>query len=222
MAEAVLPGRREPARVARNDLSQSVHSSARSAEKRANSAPTKQAADPPLAARQRSRALARPDRRCHLHPGTASGSRRPCYSRPLGGRSAARGAQQSRSHAGRTSFAFLHVGEGAWQRYGHRGDRSESARARTSGDVAALVDLGSRTGDGATQELHHGDGYAGVLLRSAESLAARLERKYQWSVTAIPAEEGRPVQLLAVRAGRDRSASQYSATKNIGISNSGG
>ncbi len=53
------------------------------------------------------------------------------------------------------------------------------ARATTPGDVAALVDLGSRAGDGPAQELHDGYGCAGLLLRSAESLAARLERKHQ-------------------------------------------
>ena len=92
----------------------------------------------------------------------------------------------------------------------------------TSGDVAALADLGSRAGDGPAQKLHDGDGCTGLLLRSAESLAARLERKHQRAATAIPAEEGRPVQLLTVGAGRDRSASQSPATTNVGISNSSG
>src|SRR5580704_10015937 len=36
------------------------------------------------------------------------------------------------------------AGEGARQGYGCRGGRSEPARARTSGDVAALADLGPR------------------------------------------------------------------------------
>ena len=35
-------------------------------------------------------------------------------------------------------------------------------------------------------------------------------------------KNGRPVQLLAIGPGRDRSASQSTATKNVGISNSGG
>jgi len=37
---------------------------------------------------------------------------------------------------------------GARQGHGHRGSRPESARASTSGDTAALADLGSRAGDG--------------------------------------------------------------------------
>ena len=181
-----------------------------------------QAADPPLAALQHSRALARPDRRRHFHPGTTCGSRRSCHSRTLGGRSVARGAQQSRGHAGRASFALLHAGESTRQGYGHRGDRSEPARARTSGDVAAFADLGPRTGDGPAQELHDGYRCTGLLLRSAKSLAARLERKHQRATAAIPAEEGRPVLLLAFGARRDRSASESTATKNVGISNSCG
>ena len=68
-----------------NHLPESVPSSAGSAETGADSAPSLQAADPPLAARKRSRALPRPDRRCRLHPGTTCGSRRSCHSRPLGG-----------------------------------------------------------------------------------------------------------------------------------------
>ena len=68
------------------------------------------------------------------------------------------------------------------------------ARAATPGDVAALADLGPRAGDGPAQKLHHGYRCTGLLLRSAESLAARLERKHQRTIAAIPAEDGRPVQ----------------------------
>jgi IS30 family transposase len=86
------------------------------------------------------------------------------------------------------------------------------------GGAPSLADLGWRSGDGPTQKLHHRYGYEGVLLRSTESLAARLERKHQRSSAPILAEEGRPVQLLAVGAGRHRSASQYSAAGNLGLS----
>src|SRR6267143_822547 len=134
----------------------------------------------------------------------------------------ARGAQQPRGHAGRPSFAVLHAGESARQGHGYRGGRPEPARATTPGDVAALADLGSRTRDGPTQELHHGYRCTGLLLRSAEPLAARLERKHQWAPAPVPAEEGGSVLLLAVGPGRNRSASESTATKNVGISNSGG
>src|SRR6185295_3448850 len=110
-----------------------------------------------------------------------------------------RGAQQPRSHAGRAAFALLHAGEDSRQGYRDSGGRSESARAPASGRVAALTDLGSRTGDGRAQELHDGDRCPGLLLRSAESLAARLQRKHQRPVAAVPAEERRPVYLFAIR-----------------------
>src|SRR5277367_3389004 len=106
MAETGVSEPLESARVPRNDLSQPVHSSARSAETGTDSALALQAADPPLAPLQCARTLARPDCRCHLHPGTAGRSRRPCRSRPLGGRSVARGAQHTRSHTGGASFAL--------------------------------------------------------------------------------------------------------------------
>ena len=108
------------------------------------------------------------------------------------------------------------------QRYGHSGRRPEPARAPASGDAAALVNLGSRPGDGPAQELYDGNGCTGVLLRSAKSLAARLERKHQRAIAAIPAEERRPVYVFAIRTRRNRSASQYPTTTNLGISNSGG
>src|SRR5690242_19891666 len=222
MAEDPVSQRREPARVARNNLSQPVHTSARSAETGTGSASAIQAAHPPLAARQHSRALSRQDRRCDLHSRTAGGNRRSCRSRSLGRRSVARGRQQSRGHAGGASFALLHVGEVTGQGLVYGGGRSEPARGPTPGGIASLADLGPRTGDGPTQNLHDGDGYAGLLLRSAESLAAWLKRKHKRPTAAIPAKERRPVQVLAIGAGRDRSATQHPATTNLGISNSGG
>jgi DNA-binding CsgD family transcriptional regulator len=178
--------------------------------------------DPPLAARQRSRTLPRQDRRCDFHPRAACGSGRSCHPRALGGRSVARCGQQPRGHAGGTSFTLLHAGQGARQGHGNGGGRSEPAGARTSGDVATFADLGPRVGDGPAQKLHHGYGCTGLLLRSAKSLAARLERKHQRVIAAIPTEEGGSVLLLPVGARRDRIASESTATKNIGISNSGG
>jgi IS30 family transposase len=50
---------------------------------------------------------------------------------------------------------------------------------------ATLADLGSRVGDGQTQGLHGSYECAGLLLRSAEPLAARYERKHQSAVATI-------------------------------------
>ena len=60
------------------------------------------------------------------------------------------------------------------------------------------------------------------FLRSTESLATRFKRKHQRATQAIPTEEGGSVLLLAVGARQDRSASQSTATKNVGISDPGG
>ena len=46
-----------------------------------------------------------------FHPRATCGGGRSCHSWPLGGRSVAWNTQQPRGHAGRASFAFLHVGE---------------------------------------------------------------------------------------------------------------
>src|SRR5579862_5430937 len=94
MAESGISRGQEPARVPRNHLPQPVPPSARSAETGTGAAPALPATDPPLAALQRSRALARPDRRCHFHPRTTCGSRRSCHSRSLGG-DLLRGARNS-------------------------------------------------------------------------------------------------------------------------------
>jgi hypothetical protein len=145
LAEAVVSRRREPARVSRNDPSQPVHSGARSAEKGADSAPSLAAADPPLAACQRSRALSGPDRRCDFDPRTTRGSRRSCHSRSLGGRSASGCGHQSsfcvlvklpsKDTAAVTAALSQHV---------RRLPRRCGAR-----------NLGPLVGDGATQELQH-------------------------------------------------------------------
>ncbi len=65
------------------------------------------------------------------------------------------------------------------------GGRAERARSETSNIAATLVDLGSRTGDGPAQELHGGHECESVLLRSAESLAARQQRKHQRTAATI-------------------------------------
>src|SRR5215471_6128041 len=55
-------------------------------------------------------------------------------------------------------------------------------------------------GDGPAQTLHDGYGCTGLLLRSAKSLAARLERKYQSAVATILLPRHRPVYVFASAA----------------------
>jgi IS30 family transposase len=102
------------------------------------------------------------------------------------------------------------------------GNSHVAARAKTSGGVTPLADLGPRTGDGSAQELHDRHECAGLLLRSAESLAARLERKHKRTFAAVPAEKIGSIPVHSIGAERNRSASQYPAATNLGISNSSG
>ena len=62
----------------------------------------------------------------------------------------------------------------------------------------------------------------GLLLRSAESLAARLQRKHQWASAPVPAEEGRLVQLQS-QSELDAIALRLNQrpTTNLGLSNPG-
>ena len=90
-------------------------------------------------------------------------------------------------------------------------------RSPSSLTLAEREDISRRVGDGPAQKLHDGYGRTGLLLRSPKPMAARFERKHERVAVAIPAEEGGSVLLLTVGPGRDRSAPQSTATKNIGI-----
>ena len=72
--------------------------------------------------------------------------------------------EQSHRHPGGTSFAFYRAGQGAQQRHGYCRRRAEPARSETPRIAAALVDLGSRAGDGQAQELHGGHECESLLL----------------------------------------------------------
>src|SRR5215813_10267585 len=83
------------------------------------------------------------------------------------------------------SFTLCHADQGTEQRHGNCGGCLESARSQTPRYPAPLPDLGSRPGDGETQGLHSGDRCESLLLRPAESLAARDERKHQPAPTTV-------------------------------------
>jgi hypothetical protein len=101
--------------------------------------------------------LARSNRRCHLHPAKTRrnrGQRRP---RSLGRRFDWGHKKQSHRDVGGAAFAFYCPGQGAKQRHGCACRRIEPANSQASHIPAALVGMGSRTGDGQTQNLHGGD-----------------------------------------------------------------
>src|SRR5262245_49776194 len=112
------------------------------------------------------------DRRCHLHPRKTSRSRRPSDSWPLGRRSAEWWKEQLRCDASGAAFTFSHADQGAEPRHGGGRGGLEQTRSQTSGNPGPLADVGSRTRDGEAQGVYGSHGCAGLLLRSAESLAA--------------------------------------------------
>ncbi len=73
------------ARVPRDHLSQLIHPGSRSAEERAGAAPSVQAADPPLGAREGWREVSWSDRRCYFDQRKTCRDRGPCHPRSLGG-----------------------------------------------------------------------------------------------------------------------------------------
>ena len=84
---------------------------------------------------------------------------------------------------------FAHADQSAQQGHGRGGDGIESACSQTSGYPATLVDVGSRTGDGEAQGLYGSYRCAGLLLRSAKSLAAWHERKHEPAVDGNTSRE---------------------------------
>ncbi len=75
--------------------------------------------------------------------------------------------------------------QGAKQRHGCGRRRIEPANSQASNIPAALVDLGSRAGDGQTQGVYGSHECASLLLRSTKSLATRHQRKHQSAPAAI-------------------------------------
>jgi len=68
------------------------------------------------------------------------------------------------------------------------------------GNPATLAELGSGTGDGQALGLYRSHRCESLLLRSAESLAAWNERKYQSSAPTVFPARHRPVSHLASAA----------------------
>ena len=75
-------------------------------------------------------------------------------------------------------------------------------------------------GDGQAQRVHGRNGCAGVFLRSAKSLATRLERKYESTSEAILPARYRPVLHLSRAARPGRAALESTSQKNSRIPNS--
>ena len=59
-----------------------------------------------------------------------------------------------------------------------------------------------------------------LFLRPAKPLAARLQRKHQWAITAILPEENRPVRVYPVGCGQNSAAPKSTPEKNLRLPDS--
>ncbi len=113
------------------------------------------------------------DHRCDFHPRASRRNRGPCRSRPLGRRSALGGQQLAYGHTGREPFSLRDADQGAGEGHRQRGFCAQQTGAPIARAAAPIIDLGPGQGDGQPQELHHRHRRAGLLLRSAQPVAAR-------------------------------------------------
>jgi len=124
------------------------------------------------------------------------------------------------SHIGRAPFTLCHADQGTEQRNRSCRYRLKSTRSQTPRYAETLAHVGSRTGDGEAQGLYGGYRGAGLFLRSAKPLAARHERKYQPTFTAILPTRNRPIWLFSSAAQPGRAALKSASEKDAGISDS--
>jgi len=84
---------------------------------------------------------------------------------------------EAEDRIGGASFAFVHAGEGARQGHATVVAALSQYITRTSGNIAALADVGPQTGDGTAQKLYDGDRCIGLLRR----LTCRATRSRTWT-----------------------------------------
>ena len=77
------------------------------------------------------------------------------------------------------------------------------------------------TGDGWPQAIHAGHRHPGLLLRSAQSLAARQQREHEWPAQAVPAQGHRHLGLLTGQAQRDRETIEREAAQDAWLPDAG-
>ena len=136
---------------------------------------------------------------------------------PLGRRPPVRGEEHAYCDARRTPYAFRDADQARRQGHhlGRRGTCAPSAQAPQR--AAPLVNLGPRHGDGRAQAFHTRDRRAGLLLRSAQSLAARQQREHQRAAAPVLPEGDGSLRLLAGVSQPDRATAQPATKEDLGL-----
>ena len=96
-------------------------------------------------------------------------------------------------HLGRAQEPIRHVGPGPGRHQGR--DRSQSRRQpdpQAFYRAAAVPHVGSGQGDERAPSLHRRHRSPGLLLRTVEPLAARIERKHEWTTSSVLPQGQRP------------------------------
>jgi len=107
----------------------------------------------------------------------------------------------------------------AERRRGAKALTVDQTRSQAAPGTLQVPDLGPRQGDGRPQALHAGHGHQGLLLRSAEPLATRIQREHQWTVAAVPPQGHRPLGLFAGKTQRLRQTLERAAAENTELPN---
>jgi hypothetical protein len=100
--------------------------------------------------------------------------------------------------------------------------RPHTARPTIAGRSDGDANLGSRLRTGASSRVLDRDRCAGLLLRPAESVAARNEREYQRAPPAILSHGHGRIGIFPAATRCDRPPSQHAATQDAGLSHAGG
>ena len=120
--------------------------------------------------------------------------------------------------AGRASIALSPLGPRARQRHRRGGPGVDAAGPHVAPRADDIADVGSRTRTGRPSAFYRRHRRAGLLLRSAESLATRLQRKHQRPVTPVLSGWDRPVDVFATRLESDRAQAESTSPEDLGLS----
>ena len=170
LAHTDLSGRSLSARVARDDLPESVRAESGCAQTRAHRPSPAAAPDPADAAGDARPAPPRGDSRRRLDPGATGDGGRPGGPGPLGRRPPHGRPPLLHRHAGRTPVALCRVGAAGEQGDAHRRRGVNDGGPGAARGVHGLADVGSGDGARGAPSVHRDHQRPGLLLRPAESV----------------------------------------------------